>query len=53
MREKKLIKLIKSALKNDHLYSNHEIAYMKKELAQLNQKVQNHKQTISKGFGNS
>jgi hypothetical protein len=52
MREKKLGKIIKKALKEDHLYSNEELNYMKKELHNLQELVKQKKQQSSKGFGN-
>lgn len=52
MREKKLGKIIKKALKKDHLYSDEEIIYMKKELHNLDNIVKTKRQHSSKGFGN-
>lgn len=52
MREKKLGKIIKRALKKDHLYSDEEILYMKRELHNLDNIVKSKKQHLSKGFGN-
>lgn len=52
MREKKLGKIIKKALKREHLYSNEELLYMKKELHNLDNIIKNKRQRSSKGFGN-
>jgi hypothetical protein len=52
MREKKLINYLKAALKKEHLYSNDELIYMKKELRNLNDKFETIKKITSKGFGN-
>ena len=52
MREEKLLKFIRKALKDDHLYSNEEIVYMKSELNNLEEIVKNQKKLSSKGFGN-
>lgn len=52
MREKKLGKIIKKALKKDHLYSDEELVYMKKELHNLNNLIKDKKQRTSRGFGN-
>lgn len=53
MRLKETIRLVKEALENPHLYSESEIAYMKKSLdlaiIQLARKKYKNKQ---KGFGN-
>ena len=53
MRLKETIRLVKEALQNPHLYSESEIAYMKKSLdlaiIQLARKKYKNKQ---KGFGN-
>lgn len=53
MREKKLVKLIQKALeKYDHLYSNDELIYMKKEMSSLKEMINENKSQSSKGFGN-
>lgn len=52
MREKNLIKFIKNALKHDHMYSDEEISYMKKELNNLKTQLVISKKLTSKGFGN-
>lgn len=52
MREQNMIKFIKKALKEDHLYSNDELSYMKKELANLESQIQQLRKSTSKGFGN-
>lgn len=51
MREKQLGKIIKKALKKDHLYNDDEIHYMKKELYNLNKIVEQKRQITSRGFG--
>jgi hypothetical protein len=52
MREKNLIKFIDKALKDDHLYSDEEIIYMKTELSNLKKQLVISKKLTSKGFGN-
>jgi hypothetical protein len=52
MREKRLRNFIKNALKKDHLYNEDEILYMKKELHNLNNLIENKRQHTSKGFKN-
>lgn len=52
MREQNMLKFIKKALKEDHLYSNDELCYMKKELANLESQIQQLRKSTSKGFGN-
>jgi hypothetical protein len=52
MREKNLIKFIDTALKDDHLYTDEEIIYMKKELGNLKEQLKISKKLTSKGFGN-
>jgi hypothetical protein len=52
MKEKKLIKFIRNALKHSHLYSNDEVVYMKKEMKNLENIIKEHNKIISKGFGN-
>ena len=49
MRNKKAIKLIKEALKQDYLYSSEEIKFMKAQLSVLELEKQNSKEY--KGFG--
>lgn len=52
MREKNMLKMLRKALKQEHLYSNDELAYMKKELSNLEEQVQKIRKLTSKGFGN-
>lgn len=52
MREKKIIKLIKKALKEDHLYSQDELLYMKKEMNSIEKIIEQKNKNNSKGFGN-
>ena len=49
MRNKKAIKLIKEALKQDYLYSGEEIQFMKAQLSVLELEKQNSKEY--RGFG--
>lgn len=44
--------MLRKALKQEHLYSNDELAYMKKELSNLEEQVQKIRKLTSKGFGN-
>ena len=50
MRSKQLLRNLKKALKQDHLYSSDEIDFMKKELSLLEEELSN-KQKEFKGFG--
>lgn len=52
MREKQLIKFIQEALKKDFMYSSEELIYMKNELKNLKEQLDNNKKLTSKGFGN-
>jgi hypothetical protein len=52
MREKALLKILNKALKSDHLYSDDELFYMKKEAEGIKKLIENKKKTNSKGFGN-
>ena len=52
MREQNMIKFIKKALKEEHLYSRDEISYMKKELASLESHSKELRKITNKGFGN-
>ncbi len=52
MRLKDKIKLIKSALKKDELYSDVEIQYMKKQLNNAKYELKLKKLSITKGFNN-
>lgn len=52
MREKNMIKFIKKALEEGHLYSSDEISYMKKELANLESHIEELRKITNKGFGN-
>jgi len=52
MREQKVIKLIKKAIKQEHLYSDDELVYMKKELSNLETQLNLLRKLTSKGFGN-
>ncbi len=51
MREQNMIKFIKKALKEEHLYSSDELSYMKKELANLEYHMKELRKLTSKGFG--
>lgn len=50
MREKKLVNLIKEALEKDHLYSDDELHYLKKELKTLRQDIELKRKLNHKGF---
>lgn len=52
MREQKMLKLLRKALKQEHLYSDDEIVYMKKELSNLEEQFEKYRKLTSKGFGN-
>ena len=52
MREQNVIKFINRALNDDHLYSDEEIIYMKKELSNLKEQLKISKKLTSKGFEN-
>jgi hypothetical protein len=52
MRLKDQIKLIKSALKKDELYSDVEIHYMKKQLYESKELLKQKKLRRKKGFNN-
>ena len=49
MRNKKAIQLIKEAMKQDHLYSDEELRFMKSQLSVL--ELQNKTTKEHKGFG--
>ncbi len=51
IKEDKLIKHLKKALKNDEMYSNEELSYMKKQLSILEENLKEFKKLTSKGFG--
>ena len=51
MREKKMLKILRKALKEEQLYTGDELAYMKKELKNLEYQFQNLRKLTSKGFG--
>jgi hypothetical protein len=51
MRSKSAIRAIKKALEQDHLYSDEEIQYMKKQLKILQEEISQQKAQTSKGFG--
>ena len=51
IKEDKLIKHLKKALKNDDVYSDEELSYMKKQLRILEQNLKKFKKLTSKGFG--
>lgn len=52
MQEKKLVKLIKTALEKSHLYDEDEIHYMKRELYNLKNHIKKKTQQTAKGFEN-
>lgn len=49
--EQTIIKLIKSALKKEHLYTNEEVIYLKQQLKEMKQHLFDKKKLTSKGFG--
>ena len=51
MREQKMLKLLRKALKQEHLYTNEELVYMKKELSNLEEQLKEYRKLTSKGFG--
>jgi hypothetical protein len=51
MRETKMLKIIKKALKQEHLYSTEELVYMKRELNNLEEQMETLRKLTSKGFG--
>jgi hypothetical protein len=52
MKEKELLKILNKALKQDHLYSNDELLYMKKEVKNIKKIITENTKTNNKGFGN-
>lgn len=51
MRKNKLISSLKKALKQDHLYNEEELRYMKKELKNLEENIKNFRKLTNRGFG--
>ena len=51
MREKKVLKDLKKALKQDYLYNAEELSFMKKQLAILEEEVAKEKRKKPEGFG--
>jgi hypothetical protein len=51
IKEDKLIKHLKKALKNDEVYSEEELSYMKKQLRILENNLKEFRKLTSKGFG--
>lgn len=52
MREEKILKFLRKAIKQEHLYTTEELVYMKQELRNLEENFKKLKKAISKGFGN-
>lgn len=52
MREHKMLKMLRKAVKQEHLYKTDELVYMKKELRNLEEQFEQLKKLTSKGFGN-
>jgi hypothetical protein len=52
MKEKELLKILNKALKQDHLYSDDELFYMKKEVKNIKKIITENNKTNNKGFGN-
>jgi hypothetical protein len=51
MREKRLLKILKKALENDHLYTSDELLYMREEANNLKKIVEENTKKNNKGFG--
>jgi t-SNARE complex subunit (syntaxin) len=51
MREKKVLKLLKKAMKQDHLYSNEELEYMREQLKVVESHLKEKEVQNYKGFG--
>jgi hypothetical protein len=51
MKKNKLLSSLKKAIAQDHLYTDEELIYMKKELRGLEQNIKNFYKLTSKGFG--
>ena len=51
MRVKKVLKDLKKALKQDYLYDEKELSFMREQLAILEEEVEKTKRKTSKGFG--
>jgi hypothetical protein len=51
MRGKEAIKLLKKAIKQDHLYSEEELKYMRQQLKIVEQHYKDLELQTSKGFG--
>jgi predicted proteasome-type protease len=51
MRTKKMINLLKTAIKNKHMYSLEEIEYMEQQLSFIENKVKEVQHKDYKGFG--
>jgi hypothetical protein len=51
MIEKTMLKLLNNAMKKQHLYSDEEIIFMKKQISEIKTTLQEKRKTSSKGFG--
>ena len=51
MKTKKIINLLKTAIKNKHMYSLEEIEYIKQQLSFMENKVKEVQHKDYKGFG--
>lgn len=51
MRTKKVLKMLNKALKNDHLYDQNELSYMRKQLKILKEEIFKKEVKNYKGFG--
>ena len=51
MRSKQLLKNLRKALRQDHLYDAEELNFMKEQLAVLEEEVAKTKRTKPEGFG--
>lgn len=51
MREKKILKLLKKAMKQEYLYSDDELNYMRKQLKIVENHIKEKEAQNYKGFG--
>ena len=51
MRSKQLMKNLKKAIKQDYLYDDEELSFMKEQLSVLKAELEKTKRTKPKGFG--
>jgi hypothetical protein len=53
MKTKDIIKVIKDTLKNDHLFSDEEVRYLKNQLREVEFLDKEERSKNKKGFGNN